>query len=109
VRALAASRRAARRLPGNSQFNVRDSQRPSPISAAVPRGSRARKAGGHCMAPFIGPITTGAPRPNSSEGSRGDTGIGWCTTSMPCSRTSARASRRCAHCVASRDAKPRLM
>jgi hypothetical protein len=27
-------------------------------------------------APFIGPMTIGAPRPNNKDGSRGDTGIG---------------------------------
>ena len=53
------------------------------------RRSAARNAGGYSMPPFIGPITTGAPSPYSKDGSRGDTGIGWCTTSMPCSRTSS--------------------
>ena len=58
------------------------------------------------MPPFIGPISTGAPRPCSVDGSRGETGIGWWTTVMPCSRTSRRASRRCASCVDRRDRKP---
>ena len=62
--------------------------RPAPARAAASRA----KAGGYSMPPFIGPMTTGAPRPNSKDGSRGETGIGWWITSMSCSRTSLRAT-----------------
>ena len=58
------------------------------------------------MPPFIGPMTTGTPKPNSIDGSRGETGIGWWTTSMPCSATSFRTMRRCASCVERRERKP---
>ena len=57
------------------------------------------------MPPFIGPMTTGAPRPYSKDGSRGETGIGWWITSMSCSPTSLRATPRCAICVDTRDRK----
>ncbi len=61
------------------------------------------------MPPFIGPMTTGTPKPYSSEGSRGETGIGWWTTSMPLLATMRRTIRRCANCVDKRDRKPVVM
>ena len=61
------------------------------------------------MPPFIGPITTRTPKPWSIDGSRGDTGIGWWTTSMPCSPTMRRTMRRWASCVDRRERKPVVM
>ncbi len=109
MRSLATTMAAASRLPGINAFNVLEKRRPIPSTSATRRSEDVRNAAGYSMLPFSGPITTGAPSVCISDGSRGDTGIGWCTTSMPCSRTSSRASRRCDTWVTRRDTKPVVM
>ena len=46
------------------------------------------------MPPFMGPMTTGTPKPKMAEGAFGETGIGWWMTSTPVVRISCLMSRR---------------
>ena len=106
VRWFATSSSAAWRLPGMMRFSRLAVARAARRTARPDRPLAGRKAGGHSIPPFIGPITTGTPKPYSNDGSRGETGIGWWITSMRSSATSWRTRRRCSNWEAKRVTNP---